>query len=77
LIPVTPAEVEFKKIHGLERLEEEFEKNGFNHRDPPRPSAFSAIQQQQKELCATHGVRWVPAPEDCKGSASHATCVRD
>jgi hypothetical protein len=38
LIPVTLAEVEFKKVHGLERLEEEFEKQSFNYLDPHRPS---------------------------------------
>jgi hypothetical protein len=38
LIPVTPAEVEFKKARGMEALEERFEAAGFNCLDPRRAS---------------------------------------
>jgi hypothetical protein len=37
LLPVTPSEVEFKKRHGLEALEERFERPDFNYLDPRRP----------------------------------------
>ena len=38
LIPVTPAEVAFKKEHGLEALEQRFEEEQFNYLDPFRRS---------------------------------------
>jgi Suppressor of fused protein (SUFU) len=38
LIPITPAEVDFKKANGLEALEERMEEAGFNYLDPNRPS---------------------------------------
>ena len=38
LIPVTRQEVEYKKAHGLDALEERFEEAGFNYLDPHRPS---------------------------------------
>ncbi|HRD45545.1 MAG TPA: suppressor of fused domain protein [Caulobacter sp.] len=38
LIPVTTAEVEFKKSNGLDALEERFEGDGFDYADPLRPS---------------------------------------
>lgn len=38
LIPITNAEVTFKKTHGLESLEEKFEKSSFNYIDPARAS---------------------------------------
>lgn len=37
-IPVTAAEVAFKKANGLEALEERFEAQRFNYLDPRRPS---------------------------------------
>lgn len=38
LIPVTPAEVKFKKTQGVEALEERFEESQFNYLNPSRPS---------------------------------------
>jgi hypothetical protein len=38
LIPITKEELIFKKTHGLEALEERFEKTGFNYLDPHRSS---------------------------------------
>lgn len=38
LIPITPAEVEYKKLHGLDALEERMEEAAFNYLDPYRPS---------------------------------------
>jgi hypothetical protein len=38
LIPVTNAEVEFKKVYGLESLEAKFEEKRFDYLDPLRPS---------------------------------------
>ena len=38
LIPITKAERDFKKIHGLETLEQEFEKSEFDFLNPKRPS---------------------------------------
>lgn len=38
LIPITPAEREYKKVHGREMLEEQFEKAQFNYLDPFRAS---------------------------------------
>jgi hypothetical protein len=38
LIPVTEAEVSFKKSRGLEALEERFEATAFDYLDPRRPS---------------------------------------
>jgi hypothetical protein len=38
LIPITLAEVEFKKQHGYEALEVEFERSNFNYADPRRDS---------------------------------------
>lgn len=38
LIPVTPAEVEYKHQFGLEALEERFERSGFDYLDPERSS---------------------------------------
>jgi hypothetical protein len=36
LIPVTPEEVEFKRLHGLEALEARFEERGLDYLDPER-----------------------------------------
>ncbi|WP_433557707.1 suppressor of fused domain protein [Pseudonocardia xinjiangensis] len=38
LIPITSAEVRYKKKHGLEALEERFEAGGLDHLDPHRAS---------------------------------------
>jgi hypothetical protein len=38
LIPITKAELEFKKERGVEALEEAFERMNFNYLDPARPS---------------------------------------
>ena len=38
LIPVTKAEIEFKKKRGMDALEERFEAAGFDYLDPLRPS---------------------------------------
>jgi hypothetical protein len=38
LIPITVAELQFKKTHGLEALEERFEAKPFDYLDPRRPS---------------------------------------
>jgi len=38
LIPVTKAEVEYKKAFGLESLEQRFEAAQFDYTDPHRPS---------------------------------------
>ena len=38
LIPVTPAEVEYKQANGAEALEVVFEQRQFNYLDPARPS---------------------------------------
>lgn len=38
LIPITEAEVEYKKTSGLEALEQKFEQSGFDYLDPRRPS---------------------------------------
>lgn len=38
LLPITPSEVQFKKSHGLEALEEEFDLSGFDYLNPSRPS---------------------------------------
>jgi hypothetical protein len=38
LIPITASEVSFKKIHGLEALEVEFEESGFDYINPHRKS---------------------------------------
>jgi hypothetical protein len=38
MIPITEAEVGFKKKHGLEALEEKFEAAQFNFLNPFRPS---------------------------------------
>jgi suppressor of fused protein SUFU len=38
LIPITKAERDFKKAHGLDALEAEFERHNFNYIDPERPS---------------------------------------
>ena len=38
LIPVTSAEVQFKIMHGVDRLEDLLEKARFNYLDPLRPS---------------------------------------
>jgi hypothetical protein len=38
LVPVTRAEVEFKKRKGLDALEERFERQQFDYLDPQRPS---------------------------------------
>jgi hypothetical protein len=38
LIPVTSAEVQYKKAHGLEALEDQMENASFNYLDPHRPS---------------------------------------
>ena len=38
LIPITEAEMRFKKRHGLEALEQKLEENQFNFLDPRRPS---------------------------------------
>jgi hypothetical protein len=40
LIPVTEAEVAFKKAHGMEALEERFEEAQFNYLDPFRASVI-------------------------------------
>ncbi len=42
LIPVTAAEVAFKKINGLEALEELFERSDFEYANPGRPSVVLA-----------------------------------
>jgi hypothetical protein len=36
LIPITKSEVEYKKQHGLEALEQALERANFNHLDPAR-----------------------------------------
>ena len=38
LVPITERELEFKKTHGLEALEERFEAKQFDFLDPRRPS---------------------------------------
>ena len=38
LIPVTGAEVQYKKAHGMDALEQKFEELGFNYLDPQRAS---------------------------------------
>ena len=38
LIPITPAELQFKKVEGLEALEEKFEESNFNYLNPWRAS---------------------------------------
>ncbi len=38
LVPITKSEVEYKKQHGLDALEEAFERTGFNYLDAARPS---------------------------------------
>lgn len=38
LVPVTPAEVQYKKDHGLEAFEGRLEQAAFNYLDPQRPS---------------------------------------
>lgn len=38
LIPVTSEEIEYKKSHGLEALEEKLEESGFHYADPLRKS---------------------------------------
>ncbi|NMH80404.1 suppressor of fused domain protein [Pseudonocardia xinjiangensis] len=38
LIPITSAEVRYKKKHGLEALEERFEAGGLDYLDPHRAS---------------------------------------
>jgi hypothetical protein len=38
LIPITEAELDFKREHGMEALEERMEEVGFNYLDPHRPS---------------------------------------
>lgn len=38
LIPVTRAEVDYKKLHGMDSLEERFENAGFDYLDPERAS---------------------------------------
>lgn len=38
LVPITSAEVAFKKAHGQEALEEQFEAASLNYLDPQRPS---------------------------------------
>lgn len=38
LIPITPAERDFKKVKGLEALEEQFEKANFDYLNPARSS---------------------------------------
>ena len=38
LVPITRAEVEYKKTHGLEALESKLEAASFNYLDPARPS---------------------------------------
>jgi hypothetical protein len=36
LIPITSSEVEYKKQHGLDALEAEFDRSGFNYVNPQR-----------------------------------------
>jgi len=38
VLPITPAELQFKVTHGLEELERRFEAAGFNYLDPRRAS---------------------------------------
>ena len=38
LIPITFSEMEFKKAHGLEALEDTFERAGFDYLNPQRQS---------------------------------------
>ncbi len=38
LVPITPAEVSYKKKHGLEELELQFERANFHYSDPGRVS---------------------------------------
>lgn len=42
LLPLTKAEVEFKKLNGLEALEAALESSGFNYLDMMRPSVIHA-----------------------------------